>query len=264
MESSIAVFLWRRPACERLPTKQFHKQKLQCTALIFWILNIENARWSFQAVMLHLRLALWWFVDCTRTGSLLQWFLQLTFDFSDTDLIHEDEYTSALLGRHLVTLSWWAANALVDWMDYKQHTENARWSCTMLIHHLFRYTACLCFNLRLQQLNLLLLHWWRYIQSLSSEQTKISEMQPWKINCENARWSFLNAREIDKQESVASQRSLHNAPIFRLLLKVAVNGTHQCDFHNFWGTFGSQRLKTSHLNLKASCAIGENSAVLYF
>ena len=32
-----------------------------------------------------------------------------------------------------------------------------------------------------------------------------------------------------------SQRSLHNAPIFRLLLKVAVNGTHQCDFLNFWG-----------------------------
>ena len=34
---------------------------------------------------------------------------------------------------------------------------------------------------------------------------------------------------------VASQRSLHNAPIFRLLLKVAVKGTHQCDFINFWG-----------------------------
>ena len=33
-----------------------------------------------------------------------------------------------------------------------------------------------------------------------------------------------------------SQRSLHNAPIFRLLLKVAVNGTHQCDFLNFCGT----------------------------
>ena len=32
-----------------------------------------------------------------------------------------------------------------------------------------------------------------------------------------------------------SQRSLHNAPIFRLLLKVAVNGTHQCDFPNFCG-----------------------------
>ena len=27
---------------------------------------------------------------------------------------------------------------------------------------------------------------------------------------------------------VASQRSLHNASIFRLLLKVAVNRTHQC------------------------------------
>ena len=33
----------------------------------------------------------------------------------------------------------------------------------------------------------------------------------------------------------ASQRSLHNAPIFRLLLKVAVNGTHQCDLSNFCG-----------------------------
>ena len=32
-----------------------------------------------------------------------------------------------------------------------------------------------------------------------------------------------------------SQRSLHNAPIFRLLLKVAVKGTHQCDFTNFCG-----------------------------
>ena len=34
-----------------------------------------------------------------------------------------------------------------------------------------------------------------------------------------------------------SQRSLHIAPIFRLLLKVAVNGTQQCDFFNFCGTF---------------------------
>ena len=32
-----------------------------------------------------------------------------------------------------------------------------------------------------------------------------------------------------------SQRALHNEPIFRLLLKVAVNGTHQCDFPNFCG-----------------------------
>ena len=34
---------------------------------------------------------------------------------------------------------------------------------------------------------------------------------------------------------VASQRSLHYAPIFRLLLKVAVKGTHQCDFLIFGG-----------------------------
>ena len=35
-----------------------------------------------------------------------------------------------------------------------------------------------------------------------------------------------------------SQRSLQDAPIFRLLLKVAVKGTHQCDYSNFWGSFG--------------------------
>ena len=39
---------------------------------------------------------------------------------------------------------------------------------------------------------------------------------------------------------VPSQRSLHDAPIFRLLLKVAVNGTHQCDFLNFCGASGLQ------------------------
>ena len=39
-----------------------------------------------------------------------------------------------------------------------------------------------------------------------------------------------------------SQRSLHNAPIFRLLLKVAVNGTHQCDFLNFCGGLGPQHM----------------------
>ena len=54
-----------------------------------------------------------------------------------------------------------------------------------------------------------------------------------------------------------SQRSLHNAPIFRLLLKVAVNGTHQCDFHNFCGALGpqqrfmSRRLKATMLSVHA-------------
>jgi hypothetical protein len=37
-----------------------------------------------------------------------------------------------------------------------------------------------------------------------------------------------------------SQRSPHNAPIFRLLLKVAVRGTHQCDSQNFCAAFGLQ------------------------
>ena len=45
------------------------------------------------------------------------------------------------------------------------------------------------------------------------------------------------------RQGVSSQRSLHNAPIFRLLLKVAVNGTHQCDYSNFCGSPGSQRSK---------------------
>ena len=37
------------------------------------------------------------------------------------------------------------------------------------------------------------------------------------------------------ESHVASQRSLHYTPIFRLLLKVAVNGTRQCDFLIFCG-----------------------------
>jgi len=52
------------------------------------------------------------------------------------------------------------------------------------------------------------------------------------------------AAEHGSHES-SSQRSLHNAPIFRLLLKVAVNGTHQCDFLNFCGGLGPQREQCS-------------------
>ena len=51
------------------------------------------------------------------------------------------------------------------------------------------------------------------------------------------------------QRCTASQRSLHYAPIFRLLLKVAVKGTHQCDFLNFcgplWGPTWGQTLPHS-------------------
>jgi len=49
--------------------------------------------------------------------------------------------------------------------------------------------------------------------------------------------------EVMPEEVRASQRSLHNAPIFRLLLKVAVKGTHQCDFLNFCGAQWPQRCR---------------------
>jgi hypothetical protein len=51
---------------------------------------------------------------------------------------------------------------------------------------------------------------------------------------------------------LSSQRSLHNAPIFRLLLKVAVKGTHQCDFYNFWGIFGFQQWR---MDVRATSAL---------
>ena len=50
-----------------------------------------------------------------------------------------------------------------------------------------------------------------------------------------------------------SQRSLHNAPIFRLLLKVAVNGTHQCGFFNFCGASWTPTLLVS-CALLSDCA----------
>ena len=45
----------------------------------------------------------------------------------------------------------------------------------------------------------------------------------------------IKFRVPKRPHSQASQCSLHNAPIFRLLLKVAVNGTHQCESQNFCG-----------------------------
>ena len=49
---------------------------------------------------------------------------------------------------------------------------------------------------------------------------------------------------VQQGHPCSSQRSLQDAPIFRLLLKVAVKGTHQCDFTNFWGAFGLQQDKS--------------------
>ena len=60
---------------------------------------------------------------------------------------------------------------------------------------------------------------------------------------------------------VVSQRSLHNAPIFRLLLKVAVNGTHQCDFLNFCGGSGSQQ--TAYLVILGPCTMHHAPCTMY-
>ena len=54
-------------------------------------------------------------------------------------------------------------------------------------------------------------------------------------------FAFLFFTYFVEFEFELSQRSLHYAPIFRLLLKVAVKGTHQCDFINFCGAFGPQQ-----------------------
>ena len=61
-------------------------------------------------------------------------------------------------------------------------------------------------------------------------------------------------------DTLASQRSLHNAPIFRLLLKVAVNGTHQCDFPNFCGAV---RLQLAEL-LNSAPAIDSPNLTNFF
>ena len=47
------------------------------------------------------------------------------------------------------------------------------------------------------------------------------------------RQQHLSTSQCCALPHAASQCSLHSAPIFRLLLNVAVKGTHQCDFFNF-------------------------------
>ena len=72
----------------------------------------------------------------------------------------------------------------------------------------------------------------RYTSSSHTSDTLSVQM------CMGGRWAAHLARKRTYFLllcRLVSQRSLHNAPIFRLLLKVAVNGTHQCDFPNFCG-----------------------------
>ena len=51
-------------------------------------------------------------------------------------------------------------------------------------------------------------------------------------------------------QTQASQRSLHNEPIFRLLLKVAVKGTQQCEFRNFCGASCPNEIQTQFAFLR--------------
>jgi hypothetical protein len=71
----------------------------------------------------------------------------------------------------------------------------------------------------------------------------------------------VSSRTAGAEATWASQRSLHNAPIFRLLLKVAVNGTHQCDFLNFCGGFGSQLCQFVLQGPVAACNTGSQMAL---
>ena len=77
-----------------------------------------------------------------------------------------------------------------------------------------------------------------------------------------ALWALLPTSSVEHAVPCAhqllqspSQRSLHNAPIFRLLLKVAVNGTHQCDFLNFCGGSGPQHSADLCLATQEVCRI---------
>ena len=54
-------------------------------------------------------------------------------------------------------------------------------------------------------------------------------------------------------QTQASQRSLHNEPIFRLLLKVAVKGTQQCEFLNFCGVYSPITHSTSDRKVEILC-----------
>ena len=78
-------------------------------------------------------------------------------------------------------------------------------------------------------------------------------------------YMWLNRFNASLNLALPSQRSLHNAPIFRLLLKVAVNGTHQCDFLNFCGGLGPQH--TMYLRLAgwpAMCVLSFHVLIFLF
>ena len=91
-------------------------------------------------------------------------------------------------------------------------------------------------SLRLLLLLLLMAHRWEQYTLLGNNVECVVRVTRTRCNC-------LQADKTNKALLLhrTSQRSLHDAPIFRLLLKVAVNGTHQCDFPNFCGAHRLQQ-----------------------
>ena len=90
--------------------------------------------------------------------------------------------------------------------------DGAQWSESVLVWDLRRSGAQLLEILRLK------------IFSLNLGFFK-DKRNAWQVTLSSFKW---------RVKGIWSQRSLHSAPVFRLLLKVAVNGTHHCDFHNFF------------------------------
>jgi hypothetical protein len=64
---------------------------------------------------------------------------------------------------------------------------------------------------------------------------------------------LINALVLETPLGLISQCSVHNAPIFRLLLQVAVNGTHQCESLMFLRNILSQS-PSSHRLHSCRCA----------
>ena len=94
-------------------------------------------------------------------------------------------------------------------------------SCTLICDTgLLEFGSCLCFRQDIK------MDFW-------------SSMHVCLCVCKQCRLELL-CRNL-KFHGWSSQRSLHSAPIFRLVLKVAGNGTHQRDSHNFWGALSSNK-----------------------
>ena len=199
MESSIAVFLWRRPACERLPTKYYNSRWTihKCGACfenayvcVKRTVVISKPDASPRACGMLFRRLYSHRITCTViSAAYLRLFRHSFQSMKMNTPVHclEGILSQRVDEQQMHWLTEWITNLLLLLrlsLHWNTHgASNARWSWQTLIHHLDPDSCCLCFNLRLQQFNILLLHWWRYILSLASEHTEISEMQFQQCTC---------------------------------------------------------------------------------